>query len=279
MSRGFIGTGLLMVIVLFCAGVARELAAETTDSSDMVLIPAGVFIMGTDTVDLEGQARALGLTEPWYENEHPRHRLKLAAYRLDRYEVTQAQYQRFVRETGRTPPPDWSGGKPPAGQENLPVVFVNWNDARDYCRWAGKRLPTEREWEKAARGPEGFLYPWGNTFHLEYAHIARGFSSSRTPSEVGQYAKGRSPYGVYDMTGNVWEWTASEYNPYPGNASPDRRYGKGLKVNRGLSFMGLGHFPPEIYQEMLRIVARASYRSYDFPDARLPDVGFRCARS
>jgi len=246
---------------------------------DMVRVPAGEFLMGTDDVDAGNEALEFGLPHPWYEDEHPQHRVNLPTYFIDAFEVTNDRYKKFVQAVHRPFPDDWAGGTYPASKGNFPVAYVSWFDAEAYCRWTGKRLPSEQEWEKAARGTEGLKYPWGNTFSPAPANIAKGPVMYASAVSVGQYKDGRSPYGAYDMIGNVWEWTSDWYLPYRGNDARNENFGQTFRATRGLSFMGIGHYPPETYTKVASIVARASFRSYDYPQSRLTDLGFRCARS
>jgi formylglycine-generating enzyme required for sulfatase activity len=247
---------------------------------DMVRVPAGEFLMGTDLVDEEGEAVSLGFPYPWYEDEHPVRRLYLESFDIDITEVTHAAYAEFVKATGHALPDPWrAGGGVPADRAQHPVTHVSWYDANDYCRWRGKRLPTEEEWEKAARGPEGFSYPWGNEFDPARANLSRGPFLFGDTQPVGTRTDGESPYGAKDMIGNVWEWTDSWYLPYPGNPARHEPFGMRYRVTRGLSYIGVGHHPPEVYMKAVAVTARASYRSYDFPTSRVADVGFRCAKS
>lgn len=241
----------------------------------MVYIPDGPFVMGTDQVDEANRAAEYGILKPWFEDERPAHMVTLPAYYLDRYEVTSADYQRFVRATNRRPPPDWPGAKHPPGAARVPVVSVTWDDADTYCRWAGKRLPSEAEWEKAARGFEGRLYPWGDRFESGFANVggARG-----GPVAVGSYPTGQTPLGVHDLAGNVWEWTADWYRPYPGNTTMAPLDPPQGRVLRGSSWSGVGHFPPETIEHILAHNARGSFRFATDPNNRLNDVGFRCAK-
>lgn len=247
----------------------------------MVRVPAGSFVMGTNEVDTAGEAIEFGLPEPFYSDEHPELHAHLKEFFIDRYEVTHERYKKFVDATGHAAPQDWSDGRFPPERAAHPTLFVSWYDANDYCRWAGKRLPTEAEWEKAARGPDGWRYPWGDAFKPENANISTDASLFGTVKPVGSYEAGKSPYGTYDMIGNVWEWTDSWYEPYPNHPNPttNERFGTGLRVVRGLSFMSVGHFGADSYGRVLSILARASFRSFDAPTSRLGDLGFRCAKS
>ena len=128
------------------------------------------------------------------------------AFELARTPVTNAQYERFVAEAGATAPPHW-----PAPADH-PVTFVDWHEAAAFCAWAGGRLPTEAEWEKAARGTDGRTYPWGDEEDESRAAVGAGIKHGST-SPVGSHPDGASPYGLLDMAGNVWEWTSTEYPP------------------------------------------------------------------
>ena len=245
----------------------------------MVYVPAGEFLMGTNETDSEELALEHGLPRPYYEDEQPLHRVNLPAFLIDLYEVSNKQYKEFIETNDRRDPDDWKSGNYPESKAMFPVVYVNWFDADAYCRWKGKRLPTEAEWEKAARGDEEWLYPWGNQFEPAPAHIARASVMIASATDVGKYPSGKSPYGAYDMIGNVWEWTDSWYRAYHGNPSRNENFGQIHRVTRGLSFMSVGHYPKEDYQEAVSIIARTSFRSYDYPTSRLADLGFRCART
>ncbi len=203
---------------------------------DMVHVPGGEFIMGSSLGE---------------EDERPERKVYLKGFYIDRYEVTNAQYRRFVKETGHPAPPHWLVYGYPEDKENHPVVFVSFDDATAYCRWAGKRLPTEEEWEKAARGTDGRIYPWGNEFSRDRANTSLSGIVGTTP--VGTYTEGKSPYGAYDMAGNVWEWTSSDYDEHS-------------KVVRGGSW-GLTH-------RFARTFFRVGYP----PETRINNLGFRCAK-
>ena len=242
----------------------------------MVLVPAGPFLMGTHETDLEDIAEELGITKPWVRDATPMHEIDLPAFFIDRYEVTNREYFRFVQARGFSVLPHWQASRPTPGQEVLPVIFVNWFEADAYCRSLGKRLPTEAEWEKAARGTQGWIYPWGYFFDRRRANIG-GIRSGPLPG--GSFPRGGGPYGAYDLIGNVWEWMDDWYGPYPGSAYDSSFYGDRYRVARGNSWAGLGHFEDDILEQVRSAQARATYRMYFLPHIALEDVGFRCAMS
>ncbi|MCB1327924.1 MAG: SUMF1/EgtB/PvdO family nonheme iron enzyme, partial [Leptospiraceae bacterium] len=166
---------------------------------DWVQIPAGKFVMG------EGKEQ---------------HSVDLSAYLIARTPITNAQYKRFVDETGYDPPRHWDSGEIPKDKDAHPVVYVSWDDVMAFCKWAGVRLPTEAEWEKAARGAEGRTYPWGEEPPSNTrCNFGRNMGDT---TAVGRYPAGNSPNGLQDMAGNVWEWTSSLYKAYPYNAMDGR---------------------------------------------------------
>jgi formylglycine-generating enzyme required for sulfatase activity len=246
----------------------------------MVLIPGGDFIMGTDATDKDNAALGLGLDKPWYADESPEQVVSIREFYLDKYEVTNRQYYVFCQATDHKPPPIWKGRKYAEGEDDLPATYVSFFDATAYAEWAGKRLPTEKEWEKAARGPGGHIYPWGGEFNPANANISSSETgkTGRGLKPVGSFPTGVSGFGVHDMIGNAWEWVWDYYHPYPGNQFPSPDYDKKLVVVRGLSYMGLGHFDKETYGKILALKARALYREKLNPISRKLDVGFRCAK-
>lgn len=247
----------------------------TSPPSGMVWIPSGPFTMGSNEKDVQGRSVELGLTKPWFQDEFPAHTVRLPGFYLDLTEVTNQNFAAFVRAMRAEPPVSWTTGNYPSGQDRYPVTDVTWYQASAYCLWAGKRLPTEAEWEKSARGTRGLRYPWGNKFDSRKANIL-----SDGPRPVGSYPQGDSPYHVKDLVGNVWEWTADWYQPYPGNPVPSDRYGELYKVIRGKSWtQGFGHQKADEALEITAHEARASYRLYFDPGFSFGDLGFRCAKS
>jgi iron(II)-dependent oxidoreductase len=218
----------------------------------MVLVMAGECIMGSND---------------HRRDERPVHRIYLDVFYIDKYQVTNARYGTFMQATGHKAPGHWN--KKMYNTSNQPVVAVSWHDAEAYCRWAGKRLPTEAEWEKAARGTEGRTYPWGNQWDKTRANIWDGSLGKTTP--VGSYEGGKSPYGAYDMAGNGWEWVADWYDRKYYQSSPSRNPmgpARGhAKVLRGGSWYFIAG------------VARAATRVRNDPESRAGSYGFRCAKT
>jgi formylglycine-generating enzyme required for sulfatase activity len=200
---------------------------------EMVLIPVGGFLMGSDPAkDKDAQ-----------DDEQPQHFLALPAYYLARTPVTNAQYLAFVQDAGQGAPGGWQGDKPPKGKEDHPVVDVTWRDALAYCRWLAQAtgrpyaLPSEAEWEKGARGTDGRIYPWGNDWAAARCNCYERREGDTTP--VGAYPGGASPYGLLDMAGNVWEWTRSLWDreyPYVPNDGRENLEAGGARVVRGGAF-------------------------------------------
>ena len=154
--------------------------------------------------------------------------------------------------------------------DHYPVTGVTWPNARDYCAWVKKRLPTEVEWEKAARGPHGQEFPWGNDWDPAKLNAASADSWEDGVSPVGAYPQGRSPYGVFDMAGNVMEWVQDDYAPYPGATYKSTAFAKPNKVVRGGGWGGVGHY-------VIGHFYRGAYRFYLAPHSAFSDLGFRCA--
>lgn len=267
--KGLLPVSLTLALALLAGGCKKP-------PPGMVEVPGGPFVMGTDVVDTEGRAEELGLMITWFDAERPERTMMLPRFYMDRAEVTNARFAAFVAATDHRPPSHWKDGNtPPEGLENHPVTHVTWFDARDFCAWDGeKRLPTEPEWEKAARGSSGLIYPWGNEFDTDAANVAR---NGTVP--VGTFPRGDSAYGIQDLAGNVWEWTADWYQPYPGNNFKDDKFGDKYRVLRGNSWANPGHFPDrEAFMEVVANNSRASFRLFLAPQGRLNDVGFRCVK-
>ena len=269
---------------------------DVHDGMELVYVPAGDFLMGSADDDPEAR-----------DNEKPQHEVYLDAYWMDKTEVTNAMFEQFVAATGHRTDAErlgtayvfnqcgWSRvegahwlrpegpGSDIAGRMDHPVVQVSWNDADAYCRWAGRRLPTEAEWEKAARGSDGRKYPWGQgppagdllnfadvNLGCSWADLTQDDGYERT-APVGTYPAGASPYGALDMAGNVWEWVADWYDSGYYAVSP-RRNPPGPSAGEYRALRGGSWSFPGVY-------VRAASRFWYTPDIRDYNNGFRCARS
>ncbi|MBN1813657.1 MAG: SUMF1/EgtB/PvdO family nonheme iron enzyme [Anaerolineae bacterium] len=236
---------------------------EWSDGSEMVYVPQGTFLMGSNGDYIGDSAvpnRAM-----------PQHEVYLDAFWIDRTEVINAHYAKCV-EAGACSPPSSSRSHNRSSYygnskfANYPVTYVDWNQANVYCDWIGKRLPTEAEWEKAARGEDGRTYPWGEEINCDRAAVTECVNDTVS---VGNYQEGASPYGALDMTGNVWEWTSSLGQDYPYQANDGREdlEASGERVFRGGSWYEHGNFQP------------VTQRMDHPPDSAIFSRGFRCARS
>jgi len=226
------------------SGPADDGAVEPRE----VLVPAGSYSMG----DSKG-------------NDNPVHTVYVDAFWVDTHEVTNGQYREFVEATHHAPPALWDD--PRASSDLQPVAGVTWDDARAYCSWAGKRLPSEAEWERAARGDQSRLYPWGDAFvagHANTAHARR-----RQSVAVGSYPAGKSPFGLYDMCGNVWEWCSDWYAKGYYVTSPARNP-TGPAEGKERVIRGGAYSSSE---------AHLAYRRKIRPDKTYRSLGFRCART
>lgn len=271
------------------SATAEEPFSEDPDYSDMVKIPAGRFKMGMTFKQVSQILKMCTKVDKscslwWFKDEMPQHNVYLDEYWIDIYEVTNQKYLEFVKATGHRPALDetcetkscrqgnlWKGKSFPDKIRNQPVTQVNWYDADAYCKWRGKRLPTEAEWEKAARGPSGNLYPWGNSPPPGKATYRRKWRGMSTMTNVGKYANGASIYGVHDMAGNVWEWVADWYdrNYYKKKISSKPKGPKTgkFKVVRGGSWVN--------YADTLH----SAFRRWSRPEVLFNDTGFRCAKN
>jgi formylglycine-generating enzyme required for sulfatase activity len=266
------------------AAATAVLSALTSrpDVADMSLIPPGTYWMGRSTFFM---VDAVGYFERDRQDDYPAHKVDLPAFYIDKYEVTNEDYARLLAAKQQVKAPwHWAAGKIPRSQERFPVYNVTWDEATTYCQWAGKRLPTEAEWEKAARGGlERKKFVWGD--HGGGAVVFEGAvvpgseggdaapmarTSSESPVAVGSYAP--NGYGLYDMAGNVWEWVNDWYERNYYSISPalnPRGPEKGVyKVMRG------GGWSDSDDRWMM-----PSFRNYTDPVQRAMTIGFRCARS
>lgn len=232
----------------------------------MVFVPAGEFLTGSTNNDSVSDS-----------DEKPQHTISLDAFWIDEHEVTNAQYSQCVSAGSCQPPSstssdtrsDYYGN---SKFDNYPVIHVSWDDAKNYCGWAGKRQPTEAEWEKAARGPltgsgDARIYPWGSEFDPSRLNFG---SQQRDTMPVGSYPNGASPYGALDMAGNVWEWVADWYdgNYYSTSprANPTGATSGSYRVLRGGAW------------DDFRNNLRAAFRYEVTPGSRLFTIGFRCSQ-
>jgi formylglycine-generating enzyme required for sulfatase activity len=198
-------TGASGGLILGLPGISQA-CSRTKEASAMVTIPSGVFLMGTQLEQVLELASQYGYHPSWMESEAPQREVNLPEFQIDRYPVTNKQYHQFCAETGYSFPEHWEQNGPGVGILDHPVVYVDKMDAMAYVKWAGKRLPTEAEWEKAARGTDGRLFPWGNEFNPEACCWNRSGMDGVTTDPVDAHSEGASPYGVMDMAGNVMEW-------------------------------------------------------------------------
>jgi formylglycine-generating enzyme required for sulfatase activity len=259
----------VMILILFLAACGKKEespeSAETPSAQDtapipetpaitpgeMVLIPAGEFILGDNTKGSQA---------------NPQQKVNLPAFWIDKYEITNREFLDFSIKTGyqaegASEGKDWRTFFT-TDKADFPVVYITWKDADSYCKASGKRLPTEPEWEKAARGTDGRIYAWGNEWKPGQTNT---YETDRAPAAIGKYSGDVSPYGVHDMVGNVMEWTSSWYLPYKGNSQEDPNFGQRFRVVRGASSRSYG--------DRYRLWMRSAY----LPNS-LYDFGFRCAK-
>ncbi|MCY4570594.1 MAG: formylglycine-generating enzyme family protein [Candidatus Poribacteria bacterium] len=212
------------------------------DEAVMVYVPAGEFLMGTSDADIEYYKQIFPLRRiARFDNERPQRTVFVDAFYIDKYEVTNKQYKQFLTETGYKPKHYLD--RLPYNAPNLPAVVLEWEDAVAYTVWAGKRLPTEAEWEKAARGTDGRIWPWGNEWDgtklsgNDGTGLKDGYKET---APVGQFPQGASPYGAHDMAGNLWEWVSDWYDPDYYRTSPPNINPKGPETGDGHVLKGGG---------------------------------------
>lgn len=286
--------------------IVRNDLAKTRekDGMKMVYVPAGEFIMGSTQEDIDAMISSTcpDCNPYWFEDEIPKHSVYLDGFWIDKYEITNQQFSKFIEDSGYETDAEktdksyiylkgkgwqlinganWQYPKGPGStiQDLMqhPVIHVSWYDAQAYCAWAGGRLPTEAEWEKAARGPNGRIYPWGNENDSSYANVDdeteitpetvncgnNGCDGYEQTSPVGSFPENASVYGAMDMAGNVLEWTGSLYKDYPYDPEDGREEVGTSKagVLRGGSW--------------LLPISHSAYRNWDDPDFSF-HAGFRC---
>ena len=281
-------------------GAAHGDYVHSADDAPMVYVPAGHFLRGTTKVDAGVWSGQFG---DFFEVETPQRSIYLSAYYIDKFEVTNRQYGVFLDAVGRgergflhpDTPPDkdhtptyWRDSR--LNGPDHPVTAVDWYDAYAYCRWAGKQLPTEAQWEKAARGPDGLTYPWGNVWQVDYSsNVESTFGNPILDDRqwvlllgnldleamtgfthpVGSFPQGVSPYGAHDMGGNLWEWVRDRYvkdyyRTAPSHDPPGPTTDSPYRALRGGCWSS--H----------RAKLRAAYRNYDLAADRHLEIGFRC---
>lgn len=250
----------IIIFYILLLGLSAPCFAEELNAR--ILIPAGVSIIGTDLNDLKDQLQDKRAKVEWYMDETPKKKINVDSFMIDATEVTNKRYKGVIK----------SDHIYPQNLENHPVVNVTWQEANEFCRKEGGRLPTEAEWERAARGGEGLVYPWGNKFIRENA-VFLGSRGADSKLKVGSYfleesgatllggtkpvgsiKNGKSPFDVYDMAGNVWEWLDGWYDEK-----------KKMRFLKGGSWLSPA------------ASVRASVRLGDLGDGRFNDYGFRCS--
>lgn len=311
-KRKFWLSGLFGSLVIPCP--AQDVPGS--NMVNMVLVPAGPFTMGSDLTDQSAVAKDFGLKKPLYMDEHPKHTVTLPAYWIDKFEVTNAEYLRFVIATNGWVPVTWEQtgyllaphllakadsellrriaietfkiesnvedldkdalistiNSKRQSMDPLPVTGVTWKNANDYCHWLGKRLPTEAQWEKAARGVDQREYPWGVNWDETKLNAGGGEKWEYGVAPVGSYPAGESPFKAHDLAGNVMEWVHDWYAPYPGSNYQSENFGKRFRVARGGGWGGTGHYAVSHFY-------RNGFRFFLDPEAAFSDLGFRCVAS
>lgn len=266
--RSMMLMGIVLVAVpavTMAEGLEKEVKGK--DGASMVLIPGGLFPMGVPHGDRDGG-----------RDEYPRHDVFVNDFYIDKFELTNSRYLEFVKATNHRVPQNpknatrnlWEGETITESLADRPVVNVDWADAQAYCQWAGKRLPTEAEWEKAAKGTADRRFPWGNVEPTnKHLNFNQQWIGEKTLMPVGSYELGKSPFGVYDMAGNVWEWVNDWYDAKYYEKSPAKNpTGPETGTKRVLRGSGWQNETPTV-----RIFTRVD----SDPTMRNESTGFRCA--
>ena len=269
-----------LIGLLAIAGCQPQIVTRTNsiDGKVMVRVPAGEFRMGTSAEQPATLVKIGNAPASAFQAEMPQQTLSLPEFYIDQVPVTNADYKKFLDANPNRSVPyldnplarsfnwDKTARLYPTGRDQYPVVLVSWFDAAAYCQWAGGRLPTEAEWEKAARGGDGRLWPWGNEFDATKLNSAEQRKGDAVP--VGQFPTGASPYSALDMAGNVWQWTSSLDRPYPYDGTDGREDPgvMGIRVTRGGAWLfgALG--------------TRTAVRNRFDPSGVSLSLGFRCVQ-
>jgi len=270
----------IVFILVLVAGISLA-AGFAHGSGDMVYVSAGEFTMGMSVDDSMYECRKhyddSYCKECKFRKEAPVHKVYVDDFYIDKHEVTHSEYDKCVK-AGEC---DAAKKYPTMSSPSHPVTAVSWYDARNYCEWAGKRLPTEAEWEKAARGTDGRPYPWGHGFDGEYLNFCDKNCSGdhahkdwddghRLTAPVGSYPMGASPCGALDMSGNAGEWVADRYDKYYYKDSP-KKDPKGPDKGKDRVIRGGSYYSTSYFQ-------RVTVRVGNYPSAKCPRTGFRCAK-
>jgi formylglycine-generating enzyme required for sulfatase activity len=226
---------------------------QFVNTDEMIYIQAGTYVVGSSQAEIQQVSTKWNAKADMFTDELDKKQVTVPGFYIDAYEVTNAQYYEFVKATRYPPPPHWNDRFYPAGAEAQPVVFVTWEDAAAYAQWAGKRLPTAEEWEIAARGRDGRLFPWGTSYANQQVNLNYAESGL---APVGSSPEDVSDIGVYDLGGNVMEWTMTQYS--------DKN---DFFVVKG------GSWVSEPF------VARGANKTPSHVEYRLDHLGFRCVKS